>query len=392
LFQQTGGLKVHSLIRSDQFEIEVLTQSKNGDRWLSFSIGVEPQAPHGIAEVRIRPASGPVEKIGERGNPTAPGKEKLGEAGLIEKLNALIDKGVKDDSFSGVVMVARNNQPLFQRAVGLANKSAALPNRIDTKFNLGSINKIFTRIAITQLSEQGKVSFDDTIGKHLPDYPNKDAAAKVTIKQLLEMQSGIGDFFGPKFEATPKTRIRSINDYLPLFADQPLKFEPGTSRAYSNGGYIVLGAIIEKVTGQSYYDYVREHIFKPAGMNNTDSYEADAKIPNLAEGYLGKEKDERATNINTRPARGSSAGGGYSTADDLLKFTIALQNNKLLSPENSRRIGGGLGIAGGAPGINAALEFNSHSGFTIIVLSNYGPPSAESACEEIRRWVASVKE
>jgi CubicO group peptidase (beta-lactamase class C family) len=390
-FQQTGGLRIQSVSRSDQFEIEVLTQARNGDRWQSFAIGVDPNAPHGIVEIRVRPAAAPTEKIRDSGNSTTPGKEKVNDAGLVEKLNALIDNRVKDDSFSGVVMVARNNKPFFQRAVGLANKSAALPNRIDTKFNLGSINKIFTRVAITQLIEQGKLSFEDTIGKHLPEYPNKDAAAKVTIKQLLEMQSGIGDFFGPKFEATPKSRIRSINDYLPLFADQPLKFEPGTSRAYSNGGYIVLGAIIEKVTGQSYYDYVRERIFQPAGMNNTDAYESDANIPNLAEGYLNKEKGERASNIDTRPARGSSAGGGYSTVEDLLKFTIALQNNKLLSPENSRRIGGGLGIAGGAPGINAALEFNSHSGYTIIVLSNYGPPSAESVSEEIRRWVESMR-
>ena len=384
-YQQSGGLRLHSVARSSEFEIEVLVQGKKDDRWVSFAIGVERQPPHGITDIRVRPATAPSEKGEVKDGSSSPSKEKLSEAEVIQHLNALIDKQVADDSFSGAVMVARNGQPIFQRAVGLANKQRNAPNRIDTKFNLGSINKIFTKIAIFQLIEQGKLSLDDRLGKHLPDYPNKEAAAKVMIKHLLDMQSGIGDFFGPKFEATPKDRIRSIKDYLPLFDDQPLKFEPGTSRTYSNGGYVVLGAIIEKITGQSYYDYVRERIFKPAGMANTDSYETGANTPNLAEGYLRNEKGERVSNVQMRPARGSSAGGGYSTAEDLLKFTIALKNNKLLNPENTRKFGGGLGIAGGAPGINAALELDSASGYAIIVLSNYGPPSAENVSEQIRK-------
>jgi CubicO group peptidase (beta-lactamase class C family) len=389
-YQQSGGLKLHSVARSAEFEIEVLAQRKKDDRWVSFAIGVEKQPPHAIADIRVQPASAPDGKGEPRESSSTPSKEKLSEAAIIQHLNTVIDKQVADDSFSGAVMVARNGQPIFQRAVGLADKQRRVPNRIDTKFNLGSINKIFTRIAVTQLIEAGKLSPDDTIGKHLPDYPNKEAAAKVTIKHLLDMQSGIGDFFGPKFEATPKDRIRSTKDYLPLFADQPLKFEPGTSRSYSNGGYIVLGAIIEKVAAQSYYDYVRERIFKPAGMANTDSYETGANTPNLAEGYLRNEKGERVSNVHTRPARGSSAGGGYSTADDLLKFTIALQGNKLLSPENSRKLSGGLGIAGGAPGINAALETDARSGYTIIVLANYSPPSAEDLAGQIRKLSAQV--
>jgi len=392
-FQQSGGLKIHSVTRSDQFEIEVLAQTKKEERWVSFVIGVEPQAPHGIADIRVRPASALGEKSGERGNSTEPSKEKLSEAGMIEQLNAVIDKGVADDSFSGVVMVAKDGKPIFQRAVGLANKSYNVPNRVDTKFNLGSINKFFTRVAISQLIEQGKLSLDDTIGKHLPDYSNKEAAEKATIKHMLDMQSGIGDFFGPKFDATPKNRIRATKDYLALFADQPLKFEPGTSRAYSNGGYIVLGAIIERVTGQSYYDYVRERVFKPAGMENTDSYEVDASEPNLATGYLRDEKGGRVSNIYTKPARGSSAGGGYSTAEDLLKFTIALRNNKLLSEAQTKRmLQGGLGVAGGAPGINAVLELDQARGYAIIVLSNYDPPSAGHVSQQIRQLVASIKE
>lgn len=392
-YQESGGLRIHSLMRSDRFEIEVLARMKKGERWVSFAIGVEPQAPYGIADIRIRPATAPGARSGERGASVDPGKEKISEAGMIERLNAMIDKSVADDSFSGVVMVAKDDKPIFQRAVGLASKSYNVPNRVDTKFNLGSINKFFTKVAIFQLIEQGKLSLDDFIGKHLPDYPNKEAAEKVTISHLLAMQSGIGDFFGPKFEAIPKNRIRAIKDYLPLFADQPLKFEPGAGRAYSNGGYIVLGAIIEKVTGKSYYDYVRERIFKPAGMESTDSYEVDVVTPNLATGYTRNSGGVRVSNVYTKPARGSSAGGGYSTAEDMLKFTVALKNNRLLGADQTKRIlQGGVGVAGGAPGINAALEMDQRGGYTVIVLSNYDPPSATDVSQQIRKWIASVGE
>ncbi len=388
-YQQSGGLKLHSIVKSSDHEITALVQAKKDDRWLNFSIGVEQQAPHAITDIRIQPASGPGEKKEENQSSATPRPGKTSGAELLKAVTALVDKGVADDSFSGVVMIAKGGKPIFERAVGLADKAKNTSNRMDTKFNLGSINKVFTQVAIQQLVEAGKLTLDDKLGKYLPDYPNQDAREKVTIKHLLNMQSGIGDFFGPKFQATPKNRIRTINDYLPLFAGEPLKFEPGTSRSYSNGGYIVLGAIIEKVTGRSYYDYVREHIYKPAGMANTDSYETDAAVANLARGYTqrGNEAGKLVDNTSTRPGRGSSAGGGYSTAEDLLKFTIAIRDHKLLSAENSRKFGG-LGVAGGAPGINAALETGA-SGYTIIVLSNYDPPSAEEMSKQIRTLLGS---
>jgi CubicO group peptidase (beta-lactamase class C family) len=388
LYQQSGGLKLHSVTRSTDYEIEVLVQAKKDGHWLNFGIGVESQAPHPIADIRIRPTSAPSAAPA----PTAPAPKVKNEAELLKGLSTLLDEQSAADNFSGVALVAKAGQPIFQKAVGLANKAYKVPNQLDTKFNLGSVNKIFTRIAILQLAEQGKLTLDDTLGKHLPDYPNKQAAEKVTIKHLLDMRSGIGDIFGPKFDATPKDRLRAIKDYLPLFADQPLLFEPGSSSRYSNGGYIVLGAIIERITGQSYYDYVREHIFKPAGMNNTDSYEEDAGVPNLATGYRRNERGQRVSNIYTKPARGSSAGGGYSTAEDLLKFSLALQAGKLLSASNTKRlVGGGLGIAGGAPGIAAALEIDPASGYTIVVLSNYDQPSATGLSKQIRQRVADIK-
>ncbi|MBV9958676.1 MAG: beta-lactamase family protein, partial [Acidobacteria bacterium] len=244
--------------------------------------------------------------------------------------------------------------------------------------------------------EQGKLAYDDPMAKYLDDYPNREAAAKVTLRHLLSMTSGIGDFFGDKFDATPKDRLRTLKDFVPLFSGEPLQFEPGTKQQYSNGGYVLLGAIIEKVSGQSYYDYVREHIFKPAGMENTDCFEADVPVQNLASGYTrrGKAGDARRNNIYTRPARGSSAGGGYSTAEDLLRFAVAIQSGKLRKAnfgKSGQDASGDLGIAGGAPGINALLEADTSNGYTVIVMSNYDPPTATSVGKQIRQWLTRIK-
>ena len=151
----------------------------------------------------------------------------------------------------------------FLEAYGRADRDFDVPNRTDTKFNVGSINKVFTQVAVAQLASGGKLALSDR--PRLPDYPGP-GADRITIQQLLTMSSGLGDIFGKKYDATPKSRLRNLSDFLPLFVDEPLLFEPGMSRRYSNAGYVVLGLIVERVSGQSYHDYVREHVFRPAGM------------------------------------------------------------------------------------------------------------------------------
>ncbi|MBN2354994.1 beta-lactamase family protein, partial [candidate division KSB1 bacterium] len=305
---------------------------------------------------------------------------------------------IQRDAFSGVVLLAKGEKPILRRAYGSASKEYNVPNRIETRFNLGSINKFFTRIAIEQLAGKGLLDLDDTVGKHLPDYPNPEAAAKVTIRHLLEMTSGIGDFFGEKYQSTPKNRIRTLQDYLPLFAEEPLLFEPGSNNRYSNGGYIVLGLIIEKVSGISYFDYVQEHIYAVAGMMHSGHLQSDIPTENVASGYSrfwdGQEHTDepRRNNIYTRPCCGSSAGGGYSTVDDLLKFVLALKADKLSAPESVKRMSqGAFGIAGGAPGINAALERDNSRDYTIIVLSNYDPPTAGRVARKIRELLERLR-
>jgi D-alanyl-D-alanine carboxypeptidase len=390
-----GAIEIRRVLAARDAEVVVLVQTKRGD-WFEFGFQFDTAAPHKLMGLRVQDSDAPAASAEVDSLPAT-----MTEAQLVEALDKHLSQAVAADEFSGTVLVAKKESPLFHKAYGLASKEYNVPNRVDTKFNLGSINKIFTQIAIGQLVEQGKLSSDDKLGKHLPDYPSREAAEKVTIRQLLEMKSGIGDFFGREFEATPKNKLRTVKDFFPLFVNKPLQFEPGTRQQYSNGGYIVLGAIVEKVSGQDYYDYVRERIFKSADMQNTDWYEADLVTANLASGYTteGNSKGVRRNNLYSRPVKGSPAGGGYSTAPDLLKFVAALREGKLRVPDfrNQQSPGQaparfrGLGIAGGAPGINAALEVDEDRGYTIIVMSNYDPPSAEKIARQIRGWISRVK-
>lgn len=286
-----------------------------------------------------------------------------------------VDSLAKQDQFSGVVLVARAGVPHFERAYGMADREAGRPNDLETAFNLGSINKLFTAIAIRQLAALGKLNLDSSLARAWPDYPNPDVAKRVTIRQILEHRSGIqGNIFG----APPgKTRhdVLALSDYFLLFKDQPLAFEPGARQEYSNAGYIVLGLLVERLAGESYYDYVRSHIFVPAGMTRTASWRFDSLPANTAIGYTNEGR-----NTDLLPGRGSSAGGGYSTAHDLLRLLNALREHKIDNAPEA----GMVGVAGGAPGINAAVEGDLAGGYDVIVLGNLSPPAAERVSRLIR--------
>lgn len=422
-YKQSGGLKLSRVLQSSDYDIEVLVQTKNDESWLRFSIEIGHTAPYPVEGIRVRPASGPNDS-GEPKRPpqetgaAAPVAKKMTDAEIASSLAAYLDDLVKQDRFSGVVLIAKDGKPIFEKAYGLADKAGNVPNNTDTRFNLGSMNKMFTAVAIAQLAEAGKLSFDDTVGKHLPDYPNKDVANKVTIHQLLTHTSGLGSYWNARFDANRKT-IKSVSDYLALFADEPLKAEPGKRFQYSNSGFIVLGAIVEKVSGQNYFDYVKEHIYKPAGMKNTDAYEMTANTPNLAMGYTSEGRDGEAQvprheNSDSRPNKGGPAGGGYSTVEDLMRFHIALRNHKLLSQKYTDLITTGkvdmgrakygygfgdetingtrvFGHNGGAPGIGSDLSMYPELGYTSVVMTNYDPPLMMPVVKKIREMITLSK-
>jgi len=311
------------------------------------------------------------------------------EAALISRLRSTVDSLSRADRFSGVVMLMKRGTPVFQQAWGMADREAHRPNNVETAFNLGSVNKVFTATAIRQLAALGRLDLDSVLAKYWPEYPNPDVAGKVTIRQLLEHRSGVGGnvFAAPK--GGTRHDLRHNRDFVPLFAHEPLRFEPGTRREYSNAGYVVLGALVERLSGEDYYGYVARHIYRPAGMTRTAAYRPDSLPSNAAIGYTrGGEAAPAAgplgPNTAQLPGRGSAAGGGYSTAGDLARFLQALREGKIPGGPPP-----GIGVAGGAPGINAVMEGELPGGYDLIVLTNLDPPAAMEVARLVRGWLGS---
>jgi len=374
---QLKSITVEKTVSDGPTHASILIKAGNGSLLL-VTASVEKGPPHNLTSLVIDMVEDPEAIV--------PPEPMADEKELVAAVKTFLEDKARADEFSGVVLIARGAKVLFHEAYGFADREAKVPNAKDTKFNLGSINKNFTRAAVLQLVRQGRIALDDPIKKYLPDYPNAEAGEKAKVRHLLSMTSGIGDFFGDRYDATPKEKIRTLQDYLPLFADRPLEFEPGTANKYSNGGYLVLGLIIEKVAGVDYYAYVRENVFKPCGMADTDSYPRNAQVANLARGYTREMEtagSPRVLNLATLPGRGSSAGGGYSTAADMLKYVLALKDRTILLPD----VANGLGIAGGAPGINSVVEWDAASGYIVIVLTNFDPPTAGQAARRILSWL-----
>jgi CubicO group peptidase (beta-lactamase class C family) len=312
------------------------------------------------------------------------------EAELFRGLDATVDSLDRAGRFSGVVMLGRHGEPAYQRAVGFADREAGHRNQPDTRFNLGSINKAFTAMAIHQLAAEGKVALDSPLARAWPDYPNAEVARKVTIRQLLQHRSGIGgNIFGTPPGGT-RGSLRHNNDFLQLFVTEPMQFEPGTSQRYSNAGYVVLGMLVERLSGEDYYQYVQRHIYQPAGMAATAHTPVTQLSAATAIGYTRGPLDAPpdaplGPNTALLPGIGSAAGGGYSTAGDLLRFVQALREGKI--PGGSPP---GIGIAGGAPGTNAILDGDLPGGYDLVVLANFDPPAAEDLAATIRRWLGAA--
>jgi CubicO group peptidase (beta-lactamase class C family) len=405
LHDETRGVEVHSVSEPKPGQVEATLRSKLAGEWWRLTLFLEPQPPHRIERLGMGIAPTPPDA-----QPTA---KNLSDEERARELDAFMGKLAGADAFSGAVLLAKDGKVIFEKAYGEANKDFGVPNRADTKFNLGSMNKMFTAVAVAQLAEAGKLSFDDPLSKFLPDFPNKEAAEKIRIKHLLTHTSGLGSYFNERFVEGSRARFRTVDDFMALAKDETLAFEPGTKWQYSNTGFLVLGKVIERVTGQAYFDYVRERIFKPAGMTSTDSYELDRVNPNLAVGYQKEYTEEGArfrNNIFQHVIRGGPAGGGYSTVADLLRFASALRSGKLLGepyvktlltpkPElNSPNYGYGFGLSderdiaghsGGFNGISANLDMFLDSGYTGVVLSNYGN-AAGRAVAKIQQLVPAA--
>jgi len=315
---------------------------------------------------------------------------------------------VEQNQFIGSVLVARDGKPIFRKGFGLADREWNIPNGPDTKFRLGSITKQFTATAILQLAEAGKMKTDDPVSKYYTDAPA--SWSKITIHHLLTHTSGIPSytdipgFFQKQamFDLTPAEIVK-------LTQDKPLEFEPGENWKYDNSGYILLGYVIEKVSGQTYADYIRQHIFEPLGMRDTGYDNTKDILPRRASGYVyqGGRWLNAPYLAMTVPF---AAGSLYSTVDDLLIWDQALYAGKPLSAasldkmftpyKNGYAYGWFIGKqfgrkqishGGGINGFSTVIARFPDDKVTVIVLANMQTPAVGRMGQAVAGMVFGVQ-
>ncbi|PIB30697.1 serine hydrolase [Maribacter sp. 4U21] len=296
------------------------------------------------------------------------------------------------EDFSGAILVAHNDSVIQKIAYGLSSIEFGAKNNVDTKFNIASITKMITAVATLQLYEGEKVELKKPIGAYLPNYPNELVKNSVTIHQLLTHTSGYNNNLD--FWKTNNLAYNKVSDFAKRFEKDTLLSTPGTKYDYSASGYVILGLIIERVSGLDYYEYVRKHIFKVANMTNTSELDIDAIVPNKANGYNTFLQENRSPRKNDYYlAKASPAGFHYSTVEDLYKFLEALRNYKLLKKQTielmfepkvkgyNTHLGYGidadlrydqtiLGHSGGWYGVRGELMHFVNDNYTVVILSN----------------------
>ena len=368
-------------------EMVLLLAAEIGDAFWQSSVRIDPSDPMKVVEAALAPADRPPEFAIPR----------LPRAELHREMAAKLARDVAADRFAGTIMVSRHGRVIYQSASGLADRAARVPVTMDTRFRIGSANKMFTAIGVLQLVERGRIALDAPIGTYLRDYPNAEFAGSVTVRQLLTHTGGAGDIFTPEYEAR-RLQVRTLADYVTLFGGRPQDRSEEGRNAYSNYGYVLLGRIIEVVSGEDYYRYVHDRIFRRAGMRDTASLPEDRTIRNRSRGYTRRD-GTLADNADTLPYRGSAAGGGYTTAADLIRFGHALRSGRLISPAMLNQAtspqrpdgwyGFGFWIAGqgptrnwghggGAPGMNAAFRVYPELDAVVVALANLDPLAADN--------------
>lgn len=365
----------------------------------------EDAPPHRIESIglEVGGGDGPPE-------PTWDGPEigpDAGAATIRRVLDAWLDERAREDEFSGVVVLTRDGETLYEGAVGLADRVRAIANTPDTRFRVGSITKAFTRVAAARLVQEGRLSPRSTVAELLPDYPRLDIGGAITVDQLLSHRSGLGGMNYDAYLRMHGPSVRRPMDYVALFADEPLLFAPGEGEEYSNAGYILLGAILEAVTGEPFERVIEQSVFEPAGMEGSCFVALDRPEVEVATGYWHCDPARPefwCVNTFRQEVVATASGGSYSTAMDLVRFARALRDGRLLAPGYVRwyytgewpEPGGGTGagpwpvngIAGGSEGVSGVLIASDRA--AVSVLGNLDEPSAELVGAAIARAIGMI--
>jgi len=404
--RDTGGIDFYS-IRTFTPErpgmtVVIVKDANLGSFWaLTFRFGPAPDVlVTGLGINSARPPAGLVEP-------------PLAEKEALDEVRTLVAGLKKKDWLSGTLLVARGAEVLLTDVAGEASKAFHVPNNIDTKFNLGSMNKMFTATAVARLVEAGRLSFDDPISKWVDEtWLPKTVTDKITVRHLITHTSGLGSYFNDVYDKSSRALFRKLDDYKPLIKDEKPAFTPGERFQYSNTGMFLLGVIIEKVTGEDYFEHIRKVIYGPAGMTDSDCYEMDYPVENLAIGYSPDWKSpyKWQNNLYKHVLKGGPAGGGFSTVKDLHRFALALLGGKLVTKPMLETLwtdfkganygygftvvqspgGKAVGHAGGFPGINSQLDIYLDSGYIVAAMSNHDN-GASPLANRIGRTLARVK-
>jgi len=408
---KNGLMTFHSLRTYDgprpKNQSTFIFKAKRTESWGAVIFTMDNDNPQKIDNFDVYPANIPKD---------LPELSPLTLDAAIQELDGFVKRMSDNDVFSGSVLLSKDDKVLYKAAHGMASKRFSVANNVQTKFNLGSMNKMFTSIAILQLIAADKLNLTDKLEQFIDEsWLTKEIAQKIEIQHLLTHSSGLGSFFSRKYRQSSNNIYLALDDFKPLIKNETLAFEPGTDNRYSNTGMFMLGVVIEKVTGQDYYSYIREHIYKPAGMKSSDSFEMDQPVPNLAIGYEANSHNQTgwSNNLYRRVIKGTPAGGGYSTVGDLQRFAKALTQFKLLDkkytemlysakPEfHSDDYGYGfiisgtpanriVGHGGGFVGISSNMDIYLDQGYVASVLSNYGRGSG-SITDKIRELLSRIE-
>ncbi|GAB2592303.1 serine hydrolase domain-containing protein [Dyella jejuensis] len=404
-----GGVDVFD-VRTDPHQpglLEVAVKGRRNAQAGLFWLVADPAHPGQLADAHLVQMDNPLYADWPQG--------PVSHAELGKQIHAVLDKLVRVYDFSGCVTVSDGGETVFDECRGLAERSFNVPVDHQTKFHVGSIGKMFTAVAIAQLVEAGKLSWNDTLAKLVPEYPDQAMAKKVTVWELLHHTAGLGDFMVPDYFEHAERFVNPV-DYLGLIARQPKVGEPGNGLSYSNAGYVLLGRIIENVSGENYFDYIQHHVFEPAQMTSSGFDSEDQIVPGLAVGYYHDDGAFSRTwkaNWVQGVYKGSPAGGGYSTNADLLRFAKALHGGKLVKSTTLAKmfdgevpndgpgaIGAGIderlshgrhirGHQGGIEGTTANLEMVWETGAAVALTSNEGPSQHWLLAEQIADLLAA---
>nr|WP_199039021.1 serine hydrolase domain-containing protein [Dyella sp. ASV24] len=406
--RESGGLDVFD-VRTDPRQpglLEVAVKARRTGKAALFWLAADSAQPDRLAQAMLTPMDNSLYADWPKG--------PVSHAELGKHIRTLLDRLVSVSDFSGCVSVFDGGETVFDECRGLAERSFKVPADHRTRFRIASVGKMFTAVAIGQLVEAGKLSWDDTLATLVPEYPDQATAKKITVWELLHHTAGLGDFMVPEYFEHSQRYVNPV-DYLALIARQHMAGEPGMGLSYSNAGYVLLGRIIENVSGENYFDYIQHHIFDPAQMTSSGFESVDEIVPGLAVGYFhddGVFSRKWKANWMQGIYKGSPAGGGYSTNTDLLRFAKALHGGELIKPATLAKMfdggvpagpgvmGAGIderlshgrhirGHQGGIEGTTANLVMIWETGAAVALTSNEGPSQHWLLAEQIADLLAA---